>query len=338
MIDYQEIREQLQHPKNILITSHRDPDGDAIGSSLALQLWLAQYGHRVQIAFPSEFPEIFLWMEKASDILIYDDTPEEIDRFLELTDIVFSVDYNSLQRIDSLGKAIEAKTSYKIMIDHHLYPDGFADQALSKTSASSTCELVFEFIGELQGLDKMNADIARCLLTGIITDTGSFQHNVFPSTFQTASSLMAFGIDIREINHYIFNMLPEKNLRLLGHCLSSRMEVIPKYKTGIIFLNKMDYQVFDIVRGDTEGIVNYLLKIKDVHFAVFIRQQPKIIKFSFRSKGDLNVEKIARDHFNGGGHKNAAGGYLYTSLSKALEKVKSILPEYQEELIQIPYK
>ena len=338
MIDYQDIKDQLSHPKNILITSHRDPDGDAIGSSLGLQLWLIQYGHRVRVAFPSEFPDIFLWMENSSDILIYDDDPEEVDQFLENTDIVFCVDYNSLDRIDNLGKSIAKRSNYKIMIDHHLYPDSFADQSLSKVSASSTCELVFEFIQNLQGLDKMNTDIARCLLTGIITDTGSFQHNVSANTFTVASALMSFGIDIREINHYIFNLLPEKNLRLLGHCLSSRMEIIPQYKTGIIFLNKMDYQVFDIVRGDTEGIVNYLLKMRDVHFAVFIRQQPKIIKFSFRSKGDLNVEKIARDHFNGGGHKNAAGGYLYTSLSKALEKVKSILPEYRDELLQIPYK
>ncbi|MCB0686299.1 MAG: bifunctional oligoribonuclease/PAP phosphatase NrnA [Saprospiraceae bacterium] len=328
----EEVRSVLSTPKNILITSHRNPDGDAIGSSLAMSQWLKKKGHRVMVAFPSEYPDIYQWMPGIEDVQIFDVDPEPIAAFCQHLEVSIILDYNSLARIDKLGVFLENRDLYTILIDHHLYPDPIGDFILSDTSASSTCELVFRFIEVFDRSNLTDLNIATCIYTGIITDTGSFQYSTSPALFRSVAALQEIGLDTNAIHDRIFNTMDEKNLRLLGHCLANRMEIIDDFKTGIIFLNKHDFQVYDIQRGDTEGIVNYLLKLKNVHMAVFIRQQPTIIKISFRSKGDFSVEEIAKNYFNGGGHRNAAGGYTKSSLAATLDLIKSILPQYKQQL------
>ena len=322
----------LSTPKNILITSHRNPDGDAIGSSLAMFHWLQQQGHRVMVAFPSEYPAIYSWMPAIDAAQIYDLDPEPVDGFLEHLEVSIILDYNSLSRIDKMGEALDGKAPYTILIDHHLYPDPIGDFLLSDTTASSTCELVFRFFQEFAGRQQITVDIAECLYTGILTDTGGFQYSTSPDLFRTAASLQELGVNHNLLHDRIFYALEEKNLRLLGHCLTNRMEIIEAYHTGIIFLNKHDFTVFDIQRGDTEGIVNYLLKVRGIRMAIFVRQQPTIIKISLRSKGDFSVEEIAKTYFNGGGHRNASGGYTKMGLAATLDLIKSILPNYKEEL------
>lgn len=330
----EEVRTVLSTPKNILITSHRNPDGDAIGSSLAMCLWLEKKGHRVMVAFPSEYPAIYHWMPEIEQVQIYDVDPEPIAEFVNHVEVSIILDYNSLTRIDKLGKLLEDKNLYTILIDHHLYPDPIGDFILSDTSASSTCELVYRFIESYDRSNLSDLTIATCIYTGILTDTGSFQYSTSPALFRCVATLQEIGLDTTAIHDRIFNTMEEKNLRLLGHCLANRMEILEEYRTGIIFLNKHDFQVYDIQRGDTEGIVNYLLKLKNVHMAVFIRQQPTIIKISFRSKGDFSVEEIAKNYFNGGGHRNASGGYTKSSLAATLDLIKAILPSYKEQLIK----
>ncbi len=329
------VREELAVPRKILITSHRNPDGDAIGSSLAMYHWLIRKGHEVMVAFPSEYPSGYAWMPAVDDIRIFDIDSEAIASYIENMDFSIVLDYNSLSRIDKMGELLSEKSVFTILIDHHLYPDPIGDFILSDHTASSTCELVYQFI-KAYDQDQYRPDIkiSECIYTGILTDTGSFQYGTSPALFRSVAMLQEEGVDNNVLQDLIFNTLEEKNLRLLGHCLSNRMEIIEDYRTGIIFLNKHDYQVFDIQRGDTEGIVNYLLKLKNVQVAAFIRQQPTIVKISLRSKGNFSVEEIAKNYFNGGGHRNASGGYAKRSLAATIDQFKSILPQYKEKIIK----
>lgn len=329
-----QLKSLLSIPKDIVITSHRNPDGDAIGSSLATYLYLNKLGHTVRVIFPSEYPDFVAWMPDAEKITIYDIEPERSEELVGKADIIFCLDYNSLDRIDKLGEVIAQRSEVTlVMIDHHLFPDIQADFQISETKASSTCELIYEFITMMEDLDKLDVDIAECIYTGLVTDTGSFKYSTSPRLFSIASKLLEAGVDDSKIQDIIFNSQDEKYLRLLGHCLINRMEILPEFKTGIIWLNRSDYEQFDIQRGDTEGIVNYLLKLKGVKIAAFITEQPTIVKLSLRSKGNISVQEIAQKHFKGGGHKNASGGSSYSTLKGTINKLKQILPHYKEMIL-----
>lgn len=334
MENIEALKDLLSVPKDIVITTHRNPDGDAIGSSLGMAGLLSKFGHAVRIVSPSEFPEFLHFLKGADDILVWDTEPEESQRFLKRADIIFCLDFNSLDRIDKVGEFIQDLNTHFVLIDHHLYPEPFAQFQLSRTTASSTCELVFDFAVDIGWEPEIDKTIGECLYTGILTDTGSFKYGTSPHLFKVASRLLEIGVDDYVLQDLIFNSLDEKNLRLLGHCLHNRMEILPEFHTGIIHLTKDDYATFDIQRGDTEGIVNYLLKIKKVKMAVFITEQPTIVKISLRSKGDFSVQEIARKHFKGGGHKNASGGASFKSLEATLRQFKEILKTYQKDLQQ----
>ncbi len=325
------LKSLLSVPKDIVITSHRNPDGDAIGSSLATYLYLQKLGHTVTVIFPSEYPDFVSWMPDAEKIMIYDIEPEKSEDITKRADIIFCLDYNSLDRIDKLGEVIQKlPDSTLVMIDHHLFPDIQAEFQISEPKASSTCELIYDFIEMMDDKSKMDVDIAECIYTGILTDTGSFKYSTSPKLFRIASSLLEAGVDDNKLQDVIFNSQSEKHLRLLGHCLNNRLEILSEYKTGIIWLTRDDYDRFDIQRGDTEGIVNFLLKLKEVKIAAFITEQPTIVKLSLRSKGDISVQEIAQKHFKGGGHKNASGGSSYSTLRGTINKLKQILPQYKE--------
>jgi phosphoesterase RecJ-like protein len=222
----------------------------------------------------------------------------------------------------------------RILIDHHLYPDPIADYMFSDPSASSTCEMVYRFITGMGDGRMINPSVGKCIYTGLITDTGSFRYATNPAVFRIAADLIERGMDDTAVQDMIFNSQKEKNLRLLGHCLANRMEYIPEYRTAMIWLSKKDYEVYNIQRGDTEGIVNYLLTIRDVRLAAFIHNQPTVVKLSLRSKGDLDVQEICKKHFNGGGHKNAAGAFTHDSLKATIDKFKNLLPEYKDQLLK----
>ena len=318
----------IQEPKKVVITTHRNPDGDAIGSSLGLSHYLKTKGHEVEVIFPSEYPKIFEFLPEIELATIFDQEKEKSLTKIKEAEIIFCLDYNSLDRVDKMAADIEASSASKVMVDHHMDPDDFADFTMSDPSASSTAEMVYLLIESLGEVDKVDSVIGDPLFVGILTDTGSFAYNTSERLFRVAAELKKCGVDDYQLQQYIFNTLPEKNLRLLGHCLAHRMEIIPELHTGIIHLNKEDYMKYDIQRGDTEGIVNYILSIKGIDIAAFIREQPYIVKLSLRSIGDFSVQEIARDHFNGGGHKNASGGYSKKNLATVLEKFKMILPGY----------
>lgn len=326
------LRELIGVPRNVAILSHRNPDGDAIGSSLAMRHFLEQYGHTVHVLFPSEFPEEFEGLPGAGDILIWDIHTEECRHVLSQKNVFFFLDFNAYARIDKMGEFVRELPGTRVLIDHHLYPDGIADYVFSEPEASSTCELVYRFIDGLGDKQKINPAVGKCLYTGIVTDTGSFRYATNSTIFRITADLIDRGLHDTEVQDMIFNSQKEKNLRLLGHCLSNRFEYWPEYRTAMIWLSKKDYELFNIQRGDTEGIVNYLLSLKDVVLAAFIHNQPTIVKLSLRSKGAFDVQQICRQHFNGGGHRNAAGAYSHDSLKTTIEKFRALLPEYKEAL------
>ncbi len=313
-----------------MIITHRNPDGDALGSSLGLQMFLEKMGHTVKVVLPSTYPSTYEFMPGIEAALIFDDNRDQTFEAIKMADVLFCLDFNGLDRIDKIGPAIMESRAQKILIDHHLDPEPFADHIISDIEASSTSELVHKFIMDLGEERKLDAQIGLHLLTGIITDTGSFKYGTRPYTYEVAGHLKRIGVDDYALQDKIFNCLKEKQLRLLGHCLANRMEIIPEYQTGIIALTKEDFFDFDIQRGDTEGIVNYLLMIKGINVAAFFREQPTIVKMSFRSKGEISVQEIARNHFNGGGHKNASGGSAYAKLEDIITRFKSVLPNYIE--------
>lgn len=332
MENLHELKTLLSAPKDIIIISHRNPDGDAIGSSLGLYHYLNSLGHAVHVIFPSEYPDAFLWMPGINDIIIFDSDPERTREVAERAQIIFCLDFNSLDRIDKVGEIIQPLKAKKVLIDHHLYPEPFADYMISDTMASSTAEMIFEFIDRMGHKAEMPIATAESIYTGIVTDTGSFKFSTSAKLFRIVAELLELGVDDYKLQDLIFNTLDEKQLRLLGHCLYNRMEILPEYRTGIITLTKEDYETFEIARGETEGIVNYLLKMKDITMAAFITEQPNIVKLSLRSKGDFSVQEIARKHFKGGGHRNASGGFSFQPLKATLRKFKELLPEYKDAL------
>lgn len=328
------LRELITLPRNVAIVSHRNPDGDAIGSALAMRHYLEQYGHKVHVLFPSKYPEEFETLQGAGDSLIWDISTEECKQVLVKKELFVLLDFNAWNRIDRMGEFMRQLPAKVLMIDHHLYPEPIADFMYSEPEAGSTCEMVYRFIGALGDGQKVNPKVGEAIMTGLITDTGSFKHATNPDTLRIAADLIERGVDMTAVQDRIFNSQKERNLRLLGHCLTHRMEILPEYKTGIIWLTKRDYDDFSIKRGDTEGIVNYLLTLKDVRLAVFVHNQPTVVKLSLRSKGDLDVQDICRKHFNGGGHKNAAGAYSFESLKSTLDKIKNLLPQYKDAILK----
>lgn len=329
-MDKKALQQFLELPREIAIISHRNPDGDAIGSSVGLALVLRKFFHKVQIIFPSEYPEVFDYLDRDKNILIYDLKQADTKAALAKAEIIFCLDFNGLDRVDKLGEVIQFSQAKKVLIDHHLDPEPFTDYEYCDTAASSTSELVYTWIGEMGWAHKMDVAIGEALFTGIITDTGSFKYNTRPATFRVAADLKESGVDDQALQDTIFNSLKVKHLRLLGHCLANRMEILADAGVGIIHLTKKDYAEFDIQRGDTEGIVNYLLYVKNIQIAAFVTEQPTIIKLSLRSKGDISVQEVATKYFNGGGHKNASGGGVYASLHDVIDKLKKVLPAYTQ--------
>ena len=325
----------IQHPTRIVIVSHLNPDGDAIGSSLAFSQFLRKLGHHVEVMVPNDFPEFLAWMPGADSIHIYEREPENCRQLLCDAESIVILDFNHPSRAGAIQDVlIELKTK-KILIDHHRDPNLESFYcALSETHVSSTSELVAEVIMHY-GESFLDESVATNALVGIITDTGSFSHSIFaPSVFSICAKLAEHAISYNVIHQLVYDTFSENRLRLLGYAISKKMEVLDAYSTAIISLKKSELESFHFQIGDTEGIVNYPLAMKKIKMAVLVTERQGVIRFSFRSKGQFSVHEFALNHFNGGGHTNAAGGTLTCSLEEALEKLHQLLPQYQSLLNQ----
>jgi len=321
------IKELLATPKKIAIIPHRSPDGDAMGSTLALYHFLLKENHQAVVIAPNDFPNFLAWLPSSETVLIFENDKENCTKIIQEAEIVFTLDFNALHRTGEMEHVLNKVTVPMIMIDHHQKPDSYATYTYSDTAFGSTCEMVYNFISFLGKKEAIDKTIATCIYTGITTDSGSFR---FPSTTSTTHRIVADLIDIGINNSEIHNLLFDNNsynrLQLLGRALQN-MKVFPELKTSYISLSQKELDEFHYEKGDTEGIVNYGLTIKGIEFAaIFIEHRDEnIIKISFRSQGDFDVNQFARDHFNGGGHINAAGGKSYDSLENTIKKFEKII-------------
>jgi phosphoesterase RecJ-like protein len=332
--DISEIKRLLGTPKNIVIVPHKNPDGDAMGSTLGLSHYLKRFGHNADVIAPNNYPEFLKWIPGDDQVIIYESEVALGNQKIENADIIFTLDFNALNRTGDMEMPLKNSSSLKILIDHHQQPDGYAKYQYSDVAMSSTSEMVYHFIDMLDDLDKINSEIATCLYVGIMTDTGSFRFSSTTSvTHRVIADLIDKGANNSQIHINVYDTSSFNRLQLLGRALNN-LKVIPEFNTAYIVLAQEDLNEFNFKRGDTEGVVNYALSIKGVKFALIFIEQKKegIIKISLRSKQGFDVNKFARAHFNGGGHINAAGGRSELSLNETTTLLHKLLPNYKEDL------
>ncbi|HPF00510.1 MAG TPA: bifunctional oligoribonuclease/PAP phosphatase NrnA [Bacteroidales bacterium] len=314
-------------PQNVVVVSHTSPDGDAIGSALAMQKTLTAFGHHAVAILPDVYPDYYSWLPGVEDIVIAEN---EFDKALQLianASLQVIVDMNALKRGQIIEKALEQADAKRILIDHHILTNNIFDAAYSTPDVSSTSELVYNVIEALNPA-LITKDVAECIYTGIVTDTANFFHgNMSPRTFDITANLMRKNIDIIKINQVLYHTFSENRIRLLGFSISERLHLLSDFHAAYIYLNKEDLIRFNYSEGDSEDIVNYGLAIKGIHISAFFIEKTDFIKISLRSEGDINVNAMASKYFNGGGHKNASGAHFYGSLTEAISLYEQALRE-----------
>lgn len=325
-IEYQEINALLAAPKKIAIIPHRSPDGDAMGSTLAMYHFLRKLGHDPVVVSPNEFPDFLAWLPGSESVLVFEKNKEFVSQVLESAELVFTLDFNALHRTGEMEHTLARLRVPFVMIDHHQSPTDYARYVYSDTSFCSTCEMVYNFIGGLNRRELLDITIATCIYTGIMTDSGSFRFpSVTSTTHRIVADLIDIGIENGRIHSEVYDSNSYESRQLLGKALVN-LVMLPGEKISYISLTQDELDQYHYVKGDTEGIVNYGLSIKGVVFtAIFIENKEEgIIKISFRSKGDFDVNLFAREHFNGGGHRNAAGGKSFGTLEETVHRFKGL--------------
>jgi phosphoesterase RecJ-like protein len=336
MLNIASLTELLAQPQKIVITTHHKPDGDAMGSSLGLYNYLIQQGHHVNVITPTDYPQYFNWMPGNGSVLVYTNHVKQSAALIADAKIIFCLDFNALSRINDMGKLVGESSAVKVMIDHHLEPEDFDDYRYWDINACATAQLVYTFIAEeLDNKKMVNKDVASCLYAGIMTDSASFS---LPNTTSAVLRIAADLVDAGAVNWHIYDLVynnsSENRLRFLGISLSERLEVLHEFNTAIIAVSKHDLEKYSIETGETEGIVNYALSITGMRLAAFIVERRDVVKLSLRSKGEFPANDICKKYFNGGGHRNAAGGISNVGFKETINQFKLILPEYKKLLIQ----
>ena len=326
-----DIQSLIQSAQHVALLTHQSPDGDAMGSSLAMYHYIRSLDKDAQVIVPNAFPDFLAWLPGAEIVWLYDSQSTFADSYLEKADLVICTDFNAPSRIGALGDKMLTLACPKLMIDHHLHPSDFADFIVSEPEASSTCELVYEVLSTLGA--QLSTQIATCLYTGLMTDTGNFSYNSNrPQIYNIISQLVAAGANKDEIYNAVFNQYSVDRMKMVGYCLYQKMRIFPEHHTALIYLNRKELYRFHFQKGDAEGIVNMPLQSKDIHYSVFMREDKATpdemeknegistkIKLSFRSQGNRPVNVFASEVFNGGGHANASGGEFYGPLKDAVQ-------------------
>ena len=315
-----------------MITSHKNPDGDALGASLGWTKFLSRKGHSVDYISPNAMPDFFQWLPGAAGMIIFDRNRDYAKALLQAADIIFCLDYNTLSRVEDLGELIRQSAAKKVLVDHHLQPEAFADLTFSRITASSTGELIFDLMEGLEEVDKIDQATAELLYTAILTDTGSFAFSCTTArVHRIIATLVEKGADPDRIHNLVYNCFTESRLRFLGYCITQKMVIIPGTDIAYIGVTQREMREYDIREGETEGVVNFPLKMEKIKAVAFFKENEKQVKISFRSKGDFDVNALAREHFSGGGHKNAAGGIAYDGLEKTIDKFVQIFQPNKEK-------
>lgn len=334
MQQIESFKELVNNPKKVVITTHYKPDADALGSSLGLASYLKKKGHQVHVISPSDYPEFLNWMEGQKEVINYEAGFEKKSAdLIDQADMVFCLDFNCLYRINNLGETVAKSKAIKVLIDHHLDPDRFAEYEFWSSEAAATAELVYEMIIKLNDRQYIDKSIAECLYAGIMTDTGQFKHpNTTKNVHLVTADLIELGADIAKVGRYIYDNNSLDRLKFTGFALSRKLKVLKNLRTAYFWISSEDLKKFNSKTGDTEGLVNYALSLKGIVFSAVIIERPETIRISLRSKGDFSVNDFARDHFDGGGHPNAAGGKSDLSLEETVQKFERIIVNYKNEL------
>jgi bifunctional oligoribonuclease and PAP phosphatase NrnA len=324
----------LHQPKKLVITMHQKPDGDAMGSTLALYHVLTQLGHQATVISPTNWADFLNWMPGVKKVVDYEHQTAQADALIAAADWIFCLDFNTLSRTKRMEAKLDAAKAQRILIDHHQEPqtDKFT-WGVSDVTKSSTCEMVYDFIMASGNADKIDKAVAECLYTGVMTDTGSFR---FPSTTASVHEMVAAlkqkGLEHSKVHEHIYDNFLENRFRFIGNVLLNRMEVFYEYNTALIYIPQNDLVKYNITTGDTEGLVNYPLSIKGIKLAAIIIDRGEERKSSFRSKDGFDVNTFARKYFNGGGHFNAAGGQNKESLDEVVAMFKKAMKENKDQL------
>lgn len=318
---------------NIIITTHHKPDGDALGSSLGLHNFFKEQGYNSTVISPTDYPSFLNWMPGETEVINFEKQENKALEILKNGHIIFCLDFNDLKRINELGKHVAELPLIKVLIDHHQEPEGFDDFRLWTTKAGSTAQLVFEFISEWKGKDKISQKSADCLYAGIMTDTGSFRFDsVTAETHRITADLIELGARNALIHQLIYDQFTHDRLRFIGFCLYEKLHIIKQYNTALMYISKEELAKFNIQTGDTEGLVNYGLSIEGIELSALIIDRTKLVKMSFRGKGKFPCNKFAKEYFEGGGHFSAAGGQSTDTLENTVNKFRSSLENYKEYL------
>lgn len=329
-----EIKELIATTRKIVVVPHKGPDGDAMGSTLALKILLDSMDHQVQLISPNRYPHFLKWMPSQEKVMIYEDDPESAKQYIENADIIFTLDFNHLSRTGEMQEPLEKAKGKFIMIDHHQQPDDYATYTYSDVTMCSTSQMVYHFFEKMGFTDQITPQIASCLYTGIMTDTGSFRYRSTTSlTHHVIADLIERGADNTTIHENIYDTNTFSRLQLLGVALNN-LTVLDDLRTAYIVMTQKELDQHNFKKGDTEGFVNYGLSLAGIVFAaIFIENEAEgIVKISFRSKGTFSVNDFARRHYAGGGHTNAAGGRSKESLEETITNFINILPQYKTSL------
>ena len=330
----EEFRNLLAEPKNIVIVGHTNPDGDAIGSSLALAEVLTARGHKVTCTLPNNYPYYLRWIPDSNNIIIYrNDEEHRTEKALDEADVIVCADMNALTRADALGEVVAKNTTAKrVLIDHHLFPAEGFDLMFSYPESSSTAFLMYSVIVALYGKEAITEKVATQLYVGIMTDTGNFAFsNLTPDLFEAVAALSATGINIPQIYNNVYNSFTEGRAKLFGYTINRKMKTLLGGRVAYMSLTEEEMRRYWFQQGDNEGFVNYPLTIKKMKMSAMFTAQTGFIRVSLRSRGDIDVDTFARRYFNGGGHKNAAGGKSFVSMEETIEHYIKSVKEYHEE-------
>ena len=328
------LKNLITNPKQVVITTHRGPDGDAMGSSLAMFHFLKKLGHNVTVITPNKYADFLHWIPGNSEVIIYEENEEKAQQIISKADLFFLLDFNHIGRVSDLGNFITSSKAQKVLIDHHQNPDtSMANIIFSDTKACSTAQLVYDIMNAMELESYIDKNIAECLYVGIMTDTGSFKFSSTTSkTHKIIAKLIDAGADNAKIHDLVYDCSSSNRIKLLGYCLDKKLLLYPENNSAIISLNAEELEKFKFKNGDTEGFINYALGIKGIKFATFIVEKEGIVKLSLRSKGNFKVNEIASKYFNGGGHTNASGGSSQLSVNETIKKVEEIINNYKEKI------
>ncbi|BDD03579.1 DHH family phosphoesterase [Aureibacter tunicatorum] len=339
MLNLEAFGQLISNPQKVVIIPHMKPDADALGSCLGWQGVLDKLGHKTSVVSPTDFPGFLKWMKGVEDVLIFDQDDSsraKAEKLISEAEIVFCVDFSCLNRINELGEIVRGSSAVKVVVDHHLEPECFSEHMIWDAKAAATAEITFDTLVALGYKDLIDVDIANDLYAGIMTDTGCFKHsNTSKNVHEVVAQLIDLGAENSKVGSLIYDTNSLDKLRFLGYALSEKLVVHPEMNTAYFKIDKSDLQKFKSKTGDTEGLVNYALSLEGIVFAAMIIEREDGVKLSLRSKGSFAVNEFARDHFNGGGHKNASGGRSDYNFEKTVSYFEELLPKYKDKLSKV---